>query len=298
MLQPVKQPRATQEATVADTSSDPVAALVRSADFDRYAATLFAPAEARPHLLALYAFDIELARVPDLVSEPMPGELRLQWWRDALEEPERADAVAHPVMRALETAIVHGKLPRQALADLIDARTDDLYDDPVASVEQLEARLGATASVVLRLASLVLANGREPRGADVAGHGGVARGLVGMLRTLPLKPHRVQPLLPADRMAAHGVTREQVLQRRTTPGVIALAAELRALAKSHLEKARAAYGPLDPVAAPAFLPLAETAADLNRLGASPNAPFVPKGEAARWARLVRLWRASRRAPPF
>lgn len=259
---------------------------------------MFAPAEARPHLLALYAFDIELTRVPDLVSEPMPGELRLQWWRDVLADPERADAVAHPVMRALEAAIAHGKLPRQALADLIDARTDDLYDDPVASIEQLEARLGATTSVVLRLASLVLAKGRDPRGADVAGHGGVARGLLGLLRTLSLKPQRVQPLLPADRMAAHGVTREEIRQRQATPGVIVLAAELRSLAKNHLDRARAAYGALDPVAAPAFLPLTVTAADLARLDRSHGTPFAPKAEAARWIRLVRLWRASRRAPPF
>ena len=59
-------------------------ALVREADRDRYLATLFAPAEHRDALYALYAFNAEIARVRDMAREPMPGEIRLQWWVDVL----------------------------------------------------------------------------------------------------------------------------------------------------------------------------------------------------------------------
>ena len=65
------------------------AALVREADRDRYLATLFAPADRRGALFSLYAFDIEISRIRDLAREPMPGEIRLQWWREVLEGAAR-----------------------------------------------------------------------------------------------------------------------------------------------------------------------------------------------------------------
>ncbi|GLK67537.1 phytoene/squalene synthase family protein [Hansschlegelia plantiphila] len=280
-----------------EAASDPVAALVREFDFGRYAATLFAPAEARPHLLALYAFDIELARVRDLVSEPMVGELRLQWWRDALAEPERADAAAHPVAHALEKAAAFGRLPREALVALVDARVDDLYDDPVPSVAELEGRLGATSSAALRLASLIAAGGSDPGGAASAGYGGVARGLVQLLRRLPRDAARGKLLLPVDRMAALGLRREDVLDAKPTRQLAALAAELRALARKRLAEARLSFRDLDPAAAAAFLPLALLEPELAALDKA-RSPLEEPPARAHWRTLLRLWRASRRPPPF
>ena len=78
---------------------DAVAASARSGEPDRYLAALLAPPDARPHLLALAAFSSELARVPSLVTrEPAMGEIRLQWWRDALaaSDASRAPAIPSP----------------------------------------------------------------------------------------------------------------------------------------------------------------------------------------------------------
>ena len=96
--------------------------LVREGDRDRYFATLFAPADKRPFLFALYAFSLESARVRESVSDPMPGEIRLQWWRDALQGEARGNVRANPVAAALDDTIVRFRLPRQALVDLVDAR--------------------------------------------------------------------------------------------------------------------------------------------------------------------------------
>jgi phytoene synthase len=277
---------------------DPVADLVRAADFDRYASTLFAPAVARPHLLALYAFDSELARIRDLVSEPMPGEIRLQWWRDVIEAPERSDAAGHPVARALEGAIAHGQLPRGALLDLIDARADDLYDDPVASIGELEGRLGATVSSMLRLACLVTAAGRDPGGADVAGFGGVALGIVRTLKLLPAAPARAQALLPVDLMTRHDVSRDEVIAGRSGAGLSAVVSDLRALARRRLVEARMAFRTLEPSAAAATLPLALVERDLSRLERPGREPLARLTDEPRWLRMLALWRASRRAPPF
>lgn len=282
-------------ATRADV--DPVATIVREADFARYAASLFAPAEARPHLLALYAFDAELARVRDIVSEPLPGELRLQWWRDALENPERADVVSHPVARALHAAAEYGRLPTEALLGLIDARLDDLYDDPVPTLTDLEARLGSTTSVVIRLASLIATGGRDPGGTDVAGLGGVADGIVRMLRSLPRQAARGQILLPADRMAACGVSRERLLAGQAEPGLKTLVSELCRHARRRLSEAREASRDLDPAAAPAVLFLALVDPALARLERASD-PLRGSPDPARWRSLLKLWRASRRQPPF
>ena len=62
----------------------PHLAIVRAADRDRYISALLAPADRRLDLMTLYAFDAELARIATTVSEPLLGEIRLQWWRDAL----------------------------------------------------------------------------------------------------------------------------------------------------------------------------------------------------------------------
>ncbi len=74
---------------------------VRRLDHDRYLAALFAPAEARAALLALYAFNLELARVPELVTEPLLGEVRLSWWREARAEARAGTPGRHPVALAL-----------------------------------------------------------------------------------------------------------------------------------------------------------------------------------------------------
>ena len=81
------------------------AALVREADRDRYLAALFAPADKRDALFALYAFNVEIARVRDVAREPMPGEIRLQWWREALEGKRDGEARAHPVAAALRATL-------------------------------------------------------------------------------------------------------------------------------------------------------------------------------------------------
>ena len=115
-----------------------------------------------PHLHALYAFSLEIARVRDSVSEALPGEIRLQWWRDALQGEARGDVMANPVAAALDDTVVRFRLPRQALVNLIDARVGDLYDDPIPTLNDLEGYCGETSSTLIRLASLILADGRRP----------------------------------------------------------------------------------------------------------------------------------------
>src|ERR1700744_6543982 len=104
------------------TNYEHCAALVREADRDRYLATLFAPSQHRDALFALYAFNVEIARVRDLAREPVPGEIRLQWWREVLSGERDGEAAAHPVAAALRATLERHRLTVDRLLALIDGR--------------------------------------------------------------------------------------------------------------------------------------------------------------------------------
>ncbi|WP_336488933.1 phytoene/squalene synthase family protein [Methylobacterium nigriterrae] len=269
-------------------------ALVRAGDPDRYFATLFAPAAARPHLFGLYAFSLTTARVREAAANPMAGEIRLQWWRDALQGEARGDVRANPVAAALEDAIVGHRLGRQPFVDLIDARVFDLYDDPMPRVNDLEGYCGETASSLFRLASLILCDGAEPGGAAAAGHAGVAYGITGLLRALPWHARSGQVYLPVETLREHGVTREDVVTGRGGPGLHGAVRDLRALARRHLTAYEAARATISPAAQPAFLPMALVEPYLAAMERPGYDPLNTPVEIPRWRRLWRLWRAARR----
>lgn len=269
-------------------------ALVREGDPDRYLATLFAPAAFRPHLFALAAFSLTIARVRDAASNPIAGEIRLQWWRDALQGEARGDVKSNPVAAALDDAIVARRLGRQPFVDLIDARVFDLYDDPMPRVNDLEGYCGETASALIRLGGLILSDGAEPGGAAAAGHAGVAYGVTGLLRTLPWHARNGQVYLPAELLRQNGVTREDVVTGRGGPGLVRTCAELRALARRHLDAYRLARDTIAPAARPAFLPIALVEGYLSAMDRTSYDPLNTMIELPRWRKVWRLWRTARR----
>src|SRR5438445_9502835 len=110
----------------ATAGPSPLAALVRQHDRDRYQTALFAPADRREALFALYAFNYEIARVRETVTQPMLGQIRLQWWREVLDAayagvPPRN----HPVAVALTAAIREFGLTRELFDRLVDTRERD-----------------------------------------------------------------------------------------------------------------------------------------------------------------------------
>src|SRR5450759_2967476 len=138
------------------TYFDHCAALVREADRDRYLATLFAPAEHRDALFALYAFNVEIARVRELAREPMPGEIRLQWWREMLSGERDGEADAHTVAAELQATLARHGFVATPLLELIDARTFDLYDEPMPTIGDLELYAIRTQSPVFAMAAGIL----------------------------------------------------------------------------------------------------------------------------------------------
>ncbi|MEI2736274.1 MAG: phytoene/squalene synthase family protein [Rhodoblastus sp.] len=268
--------------------------LLRAHDRDRWLACMFAPAALRPRLHALYAFSLEIARIRETVSDPMPGEIRMQWWVDAIEGETRGDVRAHPVAAALIDTVRALSLPRTALTDLIEARRFDLYDEPVGDVKELEAYCGRTASSLFRLASIILAEGGEPGGADAAGYAGVAYALTGLMRSFPWLAARGQIYVPAEMLERHGVTPAAALIRPAKPGLIAALADLRALARRRHGEALAALSGVAPPARAAFAPLACAPLYLAAMERADYQPFSSRIDVAQWRRQWAIWRFSRR----
>jgi 15-cis-phytoene synthase len=267
------------------------AALVREADRDRYLATLFAPAEHRDALFALYAFNVEIARVRDLAREPMPGEIRLQWWREVLSGEREGEAAAHPVAAALRETFLRYRVSPLPLLALIDARAFDLYDDPIASLAALDDYAAKTGAALFVIAGNILgAHGEQAEA--TARHAGIAHTISGLLTRLGLHASRRQLYLPLDMLARHGAERKDIFARRATPELRATLAELRLYARSHLAAAHERIGSMSEAMLPALLPAALVKQTLAGMEWSDYDPFQPLGIAP-WRRQWLLWRAAR-----
>lgn len=272
--------------------------IVRDEDPDRYFATLFAPAEQRPGLFALYAFNSEIARIRESVSEPIPGEIRLTWWREVLQGERYEEASAHPVAAAIRSVISDNRLPVDAFVRMTEARVLDLYNDPIPTLNDLEGYTGDTSSALIRLAAIILAGGGEPGGAEAAGHAGVAYAVTGLLRALPFHAQRGQVFIPAEVLARHGARRDDLLAGRSSPGVYAALRDMRAFARKHLTAARAASGDIKSAASAAFLPVALSDLYLKRMERQGYNPFRTLIEVPQWRRQGRLWLAAKRNRPL
>ncbi len=203
--------------------------MVRRLDKDRFLTALFAPEPARSRLMALYAFNLEVARTRENVSEPMIGEIRLQWWRDALDAIYKGAPPEHEVAQALAQAIEASGLERGPLDRLIDARTFDLYDEPMQTRADLRAYLNGTSSALLEAAiDLIGSGGVEQETIEAAGQ---AWGLTGLLRALPIHIQRRQQFIPTEVLGRHNVAWsdfEDGNRTKTAPVISDLADRARA----------------------------------------------------------------------
>lgn len=263
------------------------AELVRTADRDRYVAALFAPAEHRDALYALYAFNSEVARVREVAREPLPGEIRLQWWSDVLRGERSGEALANPIAAALLASIAQYRLSPDKLIDLVEARRFDLYDEPMATLAELETYASKTSSALFALGAQILSGTQADAAAEPAGQ---AHALAALLRALPLHAARRQLYLPLELLDRHVLQPADIYAGRTSSGLNAAAAELREFARRPLAAVRERLPALPREALPAFLPLAPVGAALGRLE---RLDALAPAELSPWRRQWLIWRAAR-----
>ena len=267
------------------------AALVREADRDRYLATLFAPADKRDALLALYAFNVEISRVREVAREPMPGEIRLQWWREVLSGERDGEAAAHPVAAALMAALEQHRIKPDRLSGIVDAHTFDLYDEPMASLDDLDNYGVMTQSALIDVAADMLGGGGTD-GMMLIRHAGIASTLTNVLAGLARQAARRQLYIPLEVLDRHGVDREDIFAGRASEPLKAALAELRRHARRQLQAAGNEMADAPAAIWPALLPFALLGPTLRPMERRGYEPFdvAPLSSLKRqWL----IWRASR-----
>lgn len=255
---------------------------VRRHDHDRFLTVLLAPAPARDALLALYAFNIEIARIPEAVSEPMMGQIRLQWWRETVEGLDRGETRGHAIAEALAAT----DLAREGLLALIDARERDLSEEPFADLPALEAYADATSAGVMRLAAGALGVSVPESAVRDAG---IAYALTGLLRSLPLHASQGRLYMPADLLRLHDVDPHTVLTGRMTEGLRGVMCDVANRARTLLAEARRA--PLPRAALPALLSVVLCERYLDLMTAPGFDPFHRSSDVPAFRRQLRLLRA-------
>ena len=255
-------------------SLSPAARIVRQHDRDRFLTALFAPAERRNDLFALYAFNYELAKTREVVSEPLLGRIRLQWWRENLDAIY-ADAPTrqHEVVEPLAAAIRRRGLSRVHFDRLIVARELDLGDESPGSLAALEAYAEDTSSRLVWLALETL--GERGDAALAAGRAiGIGYALSGLLRAVPFHARLKRLYLPRDLAAVEGLRVEQELfELRSPPALRRVVEKVARAAADHLATARSLRREVPRAALPALLPAVLAAADLARLERASYDPF-------------------------
>ncbi|MBI1239450.1 MAG: hypothetical protein GC199_08925 [Alphaproteobacteria bacterium] len=223
---------------------------VRGGDPERFAAALFAPDAARGDLLALYAFNLELARIGGAVSEPMLGAIRLQWWAEAIAREREGRDADHPIASVVAQAARRHNLPFDALESLIEARQFDVTADSMPDWPAFEAYADATAGRVLALAAAILGAPRLPDA--ILRPAGRAQAAIGLLRAGSLPGRVAKAYLPGNaddaRDYATGMLATFTQERRNLPAK----------------------------AVPAFLPITVQRVALGRLGNVDPAAAVPR----------------------
>jgi 15-cis-phytoene synthase len=268
------------------------AAQVRSHDFPRYASTLFVKPERRRALLALYAFNAEIARVHEQVSQPLPGEIRLQWWSDMLAGAGHGGVEGNPVAAELLWAIQSCSLPVEPLSRLVEEHQFDLYNDPMPTMAALEGYADDTSSALFSLAAGILSGEWSGEIDHLARHAGLAQGLAGVIAALPRNASRRQLFVPLQLLERHSSGMEEVFAGKQTAAVRAALDELIGEARAHAKTALTLLPDVSPDARAAFLPLALVGRDLERMARADNDPFVPHAD-SHLRMLWTLWRASR-----
>jgi len=248
---------------------------VRANDPDRYILAMLAPPAARDALFALYAFNVEIARTRELVSEPALGEIRLQWWRDGIAALYTGDGLRHEVSLALGEAISEFGLTRLNFDQLIDARAVDLDDNPPETLNALVEYAEKTTAPLIALALQVVGES-TPKAKAAARHIGVAWSLIGLIRALPFHLRSRRQYLPRDVTTRHNVSTRNLLELKPSSELNSAIKSLSDLAVAELQVAREMQRRIGRDAIPVLLQARLAEIYLRRLASFGFDPFDPR----------------------
>jgi phytoene synthase len=245
------------------------AASVRAHDWPRHIAILFAPESKRAALITLFAFNAEIDRITRIASEPLPGEIRLQWWREVLSGERDGEAAGHPMAAALLDVAHQHNLPREAFDRLLEAKAFALYHDAFPDTVSFEAWCGETEGALLQMAALILDPQAAKMASDASGHGGIALAVSAILSDLPRTRAKGQCWIPADVLMACGLTRETYVAGKDSLAIANAVSAFAGQGLDHFNLFSKSAKSLQNALKPAYLPVHAARHALDRAGRKP-----------------------------
>lgn len=264
------------------------ASQVKKYDYDRFLITLFAKADVREDLFALYAFNHEVAKIREAVSEPMLGEIRLQWWREAIEGIAAETPRNHEVVLPLHAAFHKHNLTAEMFIKIIDARTADLYDENPKTIVAFEEYLGATSGNLMKIAAYMTGE-RDEHVLSLAYDLGLVWGLIGSMRSIRYHISLGKLSLPQDVMDEYGVTRRNIMGMESSENIKNLIQVLSVSAKNHLDQIKVDKKLLSKQVRPIFLLSSLSRSYLNMIKKADYDPFTVNEKASMFQRQFRLF---------
>jgi len=248
---------------------------VRTNDPDRYVLAMMAPLTVRSGLFALYAFNVEIARIREIVSEPPLGEIRLQWWRDEIESIYAGSALRHGISSHLRDTMAAHSLKRSFFDKLIDARSADLDDGPLDTITDLLRYAEETTAPLLWLALQIIGD-RSAEAREAARGIGIAWSLVGLIRAMPFHLRSHRQYLPRELLERHGVKTRELLDLKSSDALNQAVWALSKIAADLLQEARTLQPRIDRKALPVLLQARYADIHLRRLKKAGFNPFNPQ----------------------
>ncbi len=273
--------------------------VVRTHDPDRYVSMLFVPKPWQFSLFTLYAFNVELARIADQISEPLLGEMRLEWWRGAIDTKGRGDAgeeerTGHPIADSMRMLMQATQLNKNLLLGMIDARSFDVTDTIMPDRSALNAYLNKTAGALFLAASDIVAGGRVELAEKAAHVSGQVYGLTGLIRSLPIHATQRKLYLPRAYFEDFGVHIEDIFRGQESAELFKALDALKTEIREHLAGARKLISSFPSEMQRVFLPLVLIEPYLEQHDRSGHRPLHDLIDQNPLARLWRLWRGVRR----
>ncbi|CCM03530.1 uncharacterized protein FIBRA_05664 [Fibroporia radiculosa] len=272
--------------------------LIRKRDYEAFLTSPFWPRDLRAHFIALRAFYVELATVPEAVSNPTIGKMRMQFWRDAVKAIGDGRPPRHPVALALSDACWSGGLPAYHLKRIIDARDAELHTPTHLTLNSLTAHAESTSSTFLYLLLSLLSLTSSSTLSHAASHLGIAQGIATLLRALPYHASQGRMVIPAEITARHGVSQEEVFRRGGhAVGIEDAVFEFATIANDNLLTSKEMFnhagldGKIPWRARPAFLSAVSARQYLNRLEAANFDAFDPSLQLRDWKLPWKIWRS-------
>lgn len=273
---------------VSKPSLSPCGEIVRSQDPDRYLCSLFTDPARREGLFALYAFNQEVAKIPEVVSEPMLGHIRLQWWRESIDGILAGTPREHEVVLGLAEAFQAHGLARDGFDTLLEAREADLEDAAPADMAAMIDHAQGTAGALNRLALDILGI-QDPETVKSANDVAIGWALTGMLRSLPYFARRKRLVLPSDLFAENGGVLGDYHELRDRPAPRQTVRRVATVARDYMRKARGRPGVRKNIARPVLLPARIADLYLNRLERAGWNAFDPAINAEMPMKAWALW---------